>query len=307
MLRRIPFGRIALVLYLLALGASTVWRAVRPATPIEPAFNEKFADVPEFSGDAKTGRMIRLAYYDYVPAGQPNAPVVVLLHGSPGSAGGFAGLLPQLSGNCPPPGTLGGGFTRRPIVCPAAVASPYRVIAPYMPGFGHSENTIADYSFRAHAQYLRALLDQLGIKHAHFVGYSMGGGPAFNVWDIEPERVSSITLLSSLGVQEFELMGDYHLNHFVHGVQVVPLWMIENLLPDFGALEAVPGVEYALNFYQSDQRPLREFMRRYDKPLLVIQGLQDTQVPPDAAFEHHRIVPHSELMTFRARRTRHGL
>jgi pimeloyl-ACP methyl ester carboxylesterase len=292
-------GRVALGAYLVALAASTGYRLLRSKPQPVAGFNEHFMQVPEFAGDAPTGRTIRLAYFDYAPPGKPDAPVVVLLHGSPGGATGFAGLMPSLSGNCPPPGTLGGGFTRRPIVCPNPLpAHAVRVIAPYLPGFGDSENTITDYSFRAHAQYLRAMLDQLGVKRAHIIGYSMGGGPAFNLEDIDPARVASITLLSSLGVQEFELMGDYHLNHITHGMQFVPLWFIEDLLPDFGAFDASPGVEYALNFYQSDQRPLRPWMLRYDKPLLVMQGLQDAQVPPEAAFEHARIVPQAELITF---------
>jgi pimeloyl-ACP methyl ester carboxylesterase len=292
-------GRILLLLYVCALVASTISRWTRPPVEPGPGFNEKFIQLPEYSGDARTGRTIRFAYYDYAPPDRPDAPVIVLLHGSPGSAGGFAGILPQLSGNCPPHGTFGGGFQLRPIVCPnPAPANAVRVIAPYLPGYGHSENTIADYSFRAHAYYLRDMLDALGVKRAHIVGYSMGGGPAFNLEDIDRAKVASITLLSSLGVQEFELTGDYHLNRIVHFAQLVPLWMIENLLPDFGALRELPGVEYAANFFQSDQRPLRPWMQRYEKPLLVVQGLLDDQVPPQAAFEHHRIVPHAELVTF---------
>jgi pimeloyl-ACP methyl ester carboxylesterase len=292
-------GRGLLVLYLCALAASTIYRWTRPATEPGPGFNEKFIQLPEYAGDARTGREIRLAFYDYAPPERPDAPVIVLLHGSPGSAGGFAGILPQLSGNCPPPGELGGGFLRRPIVCPnPPPANAVRVIAPYLPGYGHSENAIADYSFRAHAYYLRDMLDALGIERAHIVGYSMGGGPAFNLEDIDPRKVASITLLSSLGVQEFELTGDYHLNRIVHFAQLVPLWMIENLIPDFGYLRELPGVEYALNFFQSDQRPLRAWMLRYEKPLLIIQGALDDQVPPEAALEHQRIVPHAEFVMF---------
>jgi pimeloyl-ACP methyl ester carboxylesterase/membrane protein DedA with SNARE-associated domain len=286
-------------LYAIALVVSSGYRWANPPAPRVLGFNEQLMQVQEVLGDGVTGRTIRLAYFDYTPRARPDAPVVVLLHGSPGSAGGFAGIMPQLSGECPPPDTLGGGFSRRPIVCPSLPpANAVRVIAPYLPGYGHSENTIADYSFRAHAYYLRSMLDTLGIQRAHFVGYSMGGGPSFNLEDIAPERVASITLLSSLGVQEFELMGDYHLNRIVHGIQLVLLWALESLTPHFGALDAFPGVEYGRNFFESDQRPLRGWMQRYEKPMLVLHGLQDAQVPPEAAAEHVRIVPQSEELLF---------
>ncbi len=286
-----------IALYTLALLASTAVRILRPPAPEAPRFAEHSVQLPEISGDAPTGREITLAYLDYMPPGQPDAPVVILLHGSPGSAGNFSGLAPLLSGMCPPPGAMGGGFTERPIVCPPAPpARPYRVIAPDLPGFEHSTHAISDYSFRAHAHYLVALQKQLGIPHAHYVGYSMGGGPAFNVYDLSPDRVSSITLLSSLATQEFELMGDYHLNHLVHGVQLGFFWWLENLTPHFGAFDRLPGVEFSRNFFESDQRPLREYMNRFEKPMLVLHGKDDGQVPPEAAFEHHRIVPQSEML-----------
>ncbi len=255
--------------------------------------------VSAISGEQALARQIKFAYLDYTPPEHPDAPVVVLLHGSPGSGSNFQRLAPLLSGVCPPPGTQSVGFgpERGPIECPSSpLARPYRVIAPDLPGLGDSEHTIPDYSFRAHAYYLRELLDQLGIKQVHLVGYSMGGGPALNLYDIEPDRVKSVTLLSSLAVQEFELTGDYYLNHIIHGLQLAFFWGVENLIPHFGALNALPGVEFSLNFYESDQRPLREYMMRFEKPFLVIHGKEDGQVPPEAALEHHRLVPQSEMI-----------
>ena len=297
--RRIRVGRILLALYLVVLAASTVARLTRSAPTASPAFAEKTMLVSAISGEQTLTRQIKLAYLDYTPPDHPDAPVVVLLHGSPGSGSNFQRLAPLLSGVCPPPGTQSEGFgpERGPIGCVSApLARPYRVIAPDLPGLGNSESNIPDYSFRAHAYYLRELLDKLNVRSAHIVGYSMGGGPALNLYDIAPERVKSITLLSSLAAQEFELTGDYYLNHIIHGLQLAFFWGVENLVPHFGALNGLPGVEFSLNFYQSDQRPLRDYMQRFEKPFLIIHGKQDGQVPPEAAFEHHRLVPQSDMI-----------
>ena len=51
----------------------------------------------------------------------------------------------------------------------------------------------------------------------------MGGGVALELYRLAPERVASLVLLSSIGVQEMELLGDYSLNHVVHGLQLVAL------------------------------------------------------------------------------------
>jgi pimeloyl-ACP methyl ester carboxylesterase len=133
-----------------------------------------------------------------------------------------------------------------------------RVIVPDLPGFGASEHDVADYSIRAHARYVLELLDALGVERADVVGFSMGGGVALSLADAAPARVRSITLLSSIGAQEYELLGDYAINHAFHGVQLAGLWGLRELVPHFGALDrTILGIPYARNFYDTDQRPLR--------------------------------------------------
>jgi membrane protein DedA with SNARE-associated domain len=103
-------------------------------------------------------------------------------------------------------------------------------------------------------------------------------------------------MLSAIGVQEMELLGDYRLNHALHGLQLGVLWFVREAVPHFGLFDgAALGVEYARNFYDSDQRPLRDELARYAGPMLVIHGRRDPLVPLQAALEHHRIVPQSEL------------
>jgi predicted esterase len=169
--------------------------------------------------------------------------------------------------------------------------------APDLPGFGASERDIPDYSFRAHARYVLALLDRLGVDDAHVVGFSMGGGVALSMADLAPRRVRSITMLSAIGVQEMELLGDYTLNHALHGAQLAGLWGLRELTPHFGSLDdAMLGVPYARNFYDSDQRPLRGFLSRWAGPMLIVHGERDPLVPIQAAREHARLVPQSELV-----------
>jgi pimeloyl-ACP methyl ester carboxylesterase len=299
-LRRRRIGRFLLTIYVIALLASTLYRMVRTPSEEPPRFAERSITLPEVRGAALTGRRVRLSYLDYTPPNAtPDTPVIVLLHGSPGSASNFQSLAPLLTGVCPPPGTMGGGFGQRLIRCPdTPPAYVVRVIAPDLPGFSRSTHAIADYSFGAHARYLIAMLDALGVKRAHFVGYSMGGGEALVLEQLAPDRLASLTLLSSLAAQEFELTGDYHLNHMIHGIQLAFFWAVENLIPHFGRFDALPGVEFSRNFFESDQRPLRDAMMRLDKPALIIHGANDGQVPPEAAREHYRIMPHSELVYF---------
>ena len=223
--------------YLLLLAASYFTRWIKYSEPVIPP-ELSTAFLHAVRDDKFTSENIRLTYRDY-PSNKLDARVVVLVHGSPGSERDFRKLAPQLAQNS-------------------------RVIVPDLPGFGFSTHDIPDYSNRAHARYLLDLLDRLNIKRAHFVGFSMGGGVVLNVADLAPERVMSLTMLSGIGVQELELLGNYYLNHSVHGAQLGAVWSIHNAFPHFGWLDSsMLDRSYARNFYDTDQRPLRSILTRY--------------------------------------------
>jgi pimeloyl-ACP methyl ester carboxylesterase len=234
--------------------------------------------IPAVAGTAHSTQTVGLAFRDRAAAGDatsgdaasPTALPIVLLHGSPGSGDVFDRLLPSLGHR--------------------------RVIAPDLPGFGASSHEIPDYSFLAHAIYVDALLDRLGIARAHVLGFSMGGGVALSLADRDPGRVASLTLLSAIGVQEMELLGEYHINHLIHGAQLLGLWTLSQLVPHTGWLDSPRP--YARNFYDSDQRPLRAALARLQPPVLILHGRNDPLVPLEAAVEHARLAPQAELHVF---------
>ncbi len=221
-------------------------------------------------GDQRPDQPIRISYRDiHTKTGDRSLPIV-LLHGSPGDASNFSRLAELLPDR--------------------------RLIIPDLPGFGHSTRDIPDYSIRAHAEYVIELLDQSRVERAHLLGFSMGSGVALHLAEFAPERVASITMLAAIGVQEMELLGDYHLNHAVHGLQLGLCWLLREGLPlTPRSYNRDISVAYARNFYDSDQRPLRNRLLGYDGPMLIIHGQKDFLVPIEAAIEHHRLVPQSEL------------
>ena len=255
-----------LIFYFAALALSHLVRLVSAGADsggLLPA-----AELAAVGGGAE--ERVRVAYRQWGTGGGER-PVVLLLHGSPGDSGNFDTLGPEL-------------------------AERYRVIAPDLPGFGASSRTVPDYSILAHARYSLALLDRLGVGRVHVVGFSMGGGVALHMADLEPGRVQSLVMLSAIGVQELELLGQYHLNHAIHGLQLAGLWLLHEATPHFGALDvSMLDLAYARNFYDTDQRPLRRILERFEPPMLIVHGKGDVLVPFAAAVEHHRIVPHSEL------------
>jgi pimeloyl-ACP methyl ester carboxylesterase/membrane protein DedA with SNARE-associated domain len=268
--------RWSLALYLVLLLASHVVRRLpRETAPLPDGLKTvRLADRIGIEAGSET---VAVAYSQWTPEDTP-APLidVFLLHGSPGSRRDFQTLGP-------------------------ALGERFRVTAPDLPGFGRSEKDVSDYSIRAHAAYALDLMAELGIDSAHLVGFSMGGGVALEMVQQAPERVDSLSLLSAIGVQELELLGNYHLNRAVHGFQLGCLWFVLEGVPHFGRFDdAFIGSPYARNFYDSDQRPLRGILEALQIPMLILHGEHDFLVPVEAAREHHRIVPQSDLVLYDA-------
>jgi pimeloyl-ACP methyl ester carboxylesterase/membrane protein DedA with SNARE-associated domain len=255
------------IIYVGLLIWSGIYRYKTPETPIPQ--DKKNVLLKTIDGDDKLPEEIRVTYKEFLPEKETDKLPVILLHGSPGSAEVFDGLVKVLDKD-------------------------RTFIAVDLPGFGDSEKNIPDYSIKAHARYVLELIDKLNIKKAHFVGFSMGGGVALEIAEIEPDRVASISFVSSIGVQEYELLGDYHLNHLIHGVQLAAFWALRELTPHFGIFDGI--IPFTKNFYDTDQRPLRSILQKVEMPFLIIHGKDDPLVPVEAAREHSRLVPQSEYI-----------
>lgn len=238
--------------------------------PAQPHPYQQVQKLPPVKGDGPvTGTAVDMAYADGHGSGVP----VLLLHGSPVASSSMMAMHASLK--------------RRG----------YRPLTPDLPGFERSTRDIPDYSSRAHARYLISWLDSLGIQSAHAVAYSMSGAVVLEAYQMQPERFRSVTLLSAIGVQELELTGDYHLNHAIHGLQLSCLWLLREATPHFGFLDdAILGVPYAKNFYQTDQRPLRGILSRFEAPMQIVHAEDDPLVPIGAAIEHARLVPQSDFV-----------
>ncbi len=253
------------------LAASTLVRWQLPAEG-ELLPEQQRITLPEYNDTQPTGRDIQIAYRD-LPANDSDAPTVVIIHGSPMGSRAMDQLISELRGK-------------------------YRLIVPDLPGFGGSTINVADHSVEAHAYNVRDLLTMLDIEQAHVVGYSQGGGVILHLADLAPQQVASLTMLSAIGVQELELLGDYTLNHALYSAQWLGLWSLQNFFPHFGTMDhGLLNVAYARNFTDTDQRPLRGLLENYDGPMLILHGEKDAMVPFAAATEHARLVPQASLQT----------
>jgi pimeloyl-ACP methyl ester carboxylesterase/membrane protein DedA with SNARE-associated domain len=267
------FRRGLLPFYLILMAASYLYRSLAPPGPFPPVIGSagperSFAELPIMEGNGSaTGNLRRVAYVD-----QGSGEALILIHGSPGSAGDFHRMIPEL-------------------------AKSYRVIAPDMPGFGLTGGYARDYGPVEGARLILALMERLGIDRAHLLGYSYGAAVAESAYAISPNRFRSMILYGGIGIQEGEGSGDYHIEHLKYALGFPTLLLFPELLPHFGLLGEF-SMRYAFlrNFWDLDQRPFREILKSIRIPVLIVHGIDDSLVPADTAREHHRIIPGSELV-----------
>ncbi len=142
----------------------------------DPRFSVPHASVNRVEADG--------VHIFYRAAGEPNAPVVLLLHGFPASSFMFRELIPRL-------------------------ATDYRVVAPDLPGFGFTEvppERKYGYTFDQLAQTIDAFTRALRLDRYAIYVFDYGAPTGFRLAMARPERVTAI--ISQNGNAYEEGLGD---------------------------------------------------------------------------------------------------
>lgn len=125
------------------------------------------------------GQLVKIAgkdiFYLEMGSGEP----LVLLHGGGPGASGWS------------------NYNRNAQV----LSTRYRVIIPDLPGYGRSnKDPITGPRYTHYASAMIGLLDTLGLKKAHVVGNSLGGGTALKMALDAPSRVGKLILMGPAGL-----------------------------------------------------------------------------------------------------------
>jgi len=231
---------------------------------------KRFLEVHEPSG-TPPGRYARIGplrmYYELHGAGAP----VVLLHGGGSTIQtSFGRLLPRL-------------------------APKHRVIAVELQGHGHTADVDRPLSFTQDADDVAALLQQLGIVQADFIGYSNGATTSIQIAIRHPPLVRRLVLVSgALAASGFTpaLRASFEQPPTVES-------MPEVLRAAY--LAVAPRPEDLPTLVAKSVRRMRAFedipaatVRAIDAPVLVISGDQDV-VRPEHSVEMARTFRHAAL------------
>lgn len=229
----------------------------------------------------------------YREAGDPQAPVMLLLHGFPTSSHQFRHLIPQLAGH-------------------------FRVITPDLPGFGFTEVPAArqyTYTFDNLATTLGAFVDALGLERYAMYVFDYGAPTGLRLAVAHPERVTG--LVSQNGNAYLDGLGDawaptrqywaepsaanrqvlhdamLHLEgtkwQYLHGVADPDSVEPESYTLDAALLERPGNKDIQLDLFLDYANNLKRypdfqaFFRQAQVPTLVIWGRNDPFfIPPGA-------------------------
>jgi pimeloyl-ACP methyl ester carboxylesterase len=163
--RRNFIGRISISIAAARLGLLGMASAAAANKPASGSFPEKLKQI--------NAGLLNIGYVEAGPAG---GPVVILLHGWPYDIHSYTEVTPLL------------------------VSKGYRVIVPYLRGFGTtrflSEKTMRNGQQSAIAADIPALMDALGIKKASIAGFDWGARTAVIMAALWPERCKAIVSVS---------------------------------------------------------------------------------------------------------------
>jgi pimeloyl-ACP methyl ester carboxylesterase len=241
----------------------------------------------------------------YRAAGEPSAPVVLLLHGFPTSSFMFRELIPRL-------------------------ADQFRVIAPDLPGFGFTEvpeERKYTYSFDALARTIEAFTNALGLNRYAIYVFDYGAPTGLRLAMAHPERVTAIVSQNGnayeagLGdawgpirkywadptAENREVIGKNILTlegtrwQYTHGVANPESVPPESYTLDVALLERKGNKEIQLDLfldYASNVKlypKFQEYFRKSKPPLLAIWGKNDPFFIPAGAEAFRKDLPHARV------------
>jgi pimeloyl-ACP methyl ester carboxylesterase len=196
------------------------------------------------------------------------------------------------------------------------VSAGFRVLRYDLYGRGLSDHPDVRYDAGLFDRQLLELLNQLKIQGpVHVVGASMGGAIAVTFAARHPERVSSVALLDPKYGEGAPLPWQLRtpvVGEYVNSVEIFPT-LIASQQEDFVHPERYPGyfIRYeqqlkyrgfrrallstARNYLPRDDRPDYQTLGKSGKPVLLMWGKADKDVPFEVSQDVRRAIPLAEF------------
>jgi pimeloyl-ACP methyl ester carboxylesterase len=255
------------------------------------ALNEHHTFVPGYRINVNNVQI----YYEYFDHENPNAKVVVLIHGFLSSTISFRQLLPDLT-------------------------KEYKVIALDLPGFGRSEKSKSFiYKLCNYGQLIIDFLDKLNIQNVILIGHSMGGQICMHAAKKAPNRIQKLILLGccsyvkranrsliacsylplfTWGMRSWIQKKDVKQNllSVMHDSKLVTQEMIDGYSKPISEAAFIHSLIRLLRHREGDMSS--EELGEITQPVLMIWGKEDKVIPVKTGYRLKRDLPNAELIVY---------
>lgn len=234
-------------------------------------------------------------YYEYFDHEDPDAKVVVLVHGFLSSTVSFRKLLPYLT-------------------------KTYKVVSLDLPGFGQSEkSTSFIYKLSNYGQLIIDFLDKLNIQNAILIGHSMGGQISMHAAKKSPKRIEKLILLGccsyvkrasrsliacsylplfTWGMRNWIQRKDVKENllSVLHDSKLVTEEMIESYKKPISEVAFIHSLIRLLRQREGDM--CSQDLNQIKQPVLMLWGKEDKVMPVKTGYRLKHDLPSAELIVY---------
>jgi pimeloyl-ACP methyl ester carboxylesterase len=255
------------------------------------AVNEQHTFIPGYRLNVNNIQI----YYEYFDHENPDAKVIVLVHGFLSSTISFRQLLP--------------GLTKE-----------YKVIALDLPGFGQSEKSKSFiYKLSNYGQLIIDFLDKLNIQNVILIGHSMGGQICMHAAKKAPGRVDKLILLGccsyvkrasrsliacsylpmfTWGMRSWIQKKDIKQNllSVLHDSKLVTQEMIDGYSKPISEAAFINSLIRLLRHREGDMSS--QELREINQPVLMIWGKEDKVIPVKTGYRLKHDLPNAELIVY---------
>jgi pimeloyl-ACP methyl ester carboxylesterase len=172
-----------------------------------------------------------------------------------------------------------------------------------LPGFGGSALPDGDWDINQYAGRILRYMDEQGLEQVDLLGHSFGGRVAICLASKYPNRVRSLVLINSAGLQRHRSLLQWIRIKLIKWLRV-----LFSLIPVFGSrLKEWHSHRFGSRDYKN-AGPLRGTLVKtvnedlssdascIQAPTLLIWGELDTETPPEMGIRLHKLIPYSTLI-----------
>jgi pimeloyl-ACP methyl ester carboxylesterase len=173
-----------------------------------------------------------------------------------------------------------------------------------LPGFGKSPPPPEDWDTEQYADRIYQYLAEQGIESADMLGHSFGGRVSIRLAHKYPQKVRSITLINSGGLQRQrtsqQLLRSQWVRNMRNAFKISPMYRDELLTwhsQKYGSRDYLNAGALKGTLVKTVSEDLSEIAKQIPLPVLLLWGEADTETPIEMGHRYHSLFPNSELIT----------